>query len=602
MLLCGCGSGVERNIGENFIYISDGTYYFWSPSGERDLGNRSDSSYWSDQQFYTDGVILADIGHAENRLEICSMPFNKGNISTGETAILSDTGKFTALTERGLYYENEEGELWFTDFYTNALVCKSYDNTPNVIGSVNPIVLSASGANAFVVYNGELHEYKMNYDEYSEEYGRSIVAFSDSIIDRGVIGIWGDRQHYGDKQSYDGELSEVGVTSDSIDGSYTNLYYWKKDDNFDIFDYYMDENNGDISVSPSDFDGMDKSDPAIHEQWQRAMVREQFQSFNESDESVCKVMYYDAAKQSTEVAAGSVFISEEMYVYENGEAFASPFIISLDNIDDYQFSFMDMRNNSFVPLSIIGDRVYDRINKEGIRGYMLFDGEKIPFEYQCDGDYMGKSSGGMSSSGELIEGCRGCLGGSGLYGSRLCYDFTNHNLYQFVRNEEGNYDELLCFSGDESGTINYNTPKVMNTSMGVYNEDVYVHTITNEGIIYSVNHSTEDFSTGQCSGILYCNDDVLLDTGNLYTVMTAQNKSYVESKDDRIYEIDDGKLRSVIDKPATLIHVDRRCDETFDYVLNGCIYRWANNESNKMTSNPISLEDEFGVTYLIGRY
>lgn len=595
-LLCGCGSAVPTAYGEDFVYVSDGTYFLCSPPRERGLGITSDGSCRLSEGFYTNDVILAGARYDEGRLEVCSMPFTHGDISTGETAILSDRGKFIALTRRGLYYENEEGELWFTDFYTNTLVCKSYDKTPNVGGYLNPIVISASGENVFVLCGGELHEYRPDSEE----------SFSDSIIDTGVLGIFGDRQHYGNRQSYDGELSEVEVTSDScldVHG-YTNLYYWKKDDNFDIFDYYMDENGGDINVVPSDFDGMDKSDPIVYEQWQRANIREQFQSFNESDESVCKVIYYDALDQSTRVAAESVFISEEMYVYENGEAFAVPFIISLESIGNYQFSFMDIRDNSFLtPLSMIGDHVYEMINKEGICGYMLFSGEEIPIQYQCNGDYVGRTSGGMQSAGTSRGYAGGyTLGYSGLYGSTLYYDFTNHNLYQFVREDEGNYNELFCFSGDSSGTINYNTPEIMNTSMGAYEEDVYVHTITGEGIIYSVNHSTEDFSTGQCSGILYCNDVVLLDTGSLYTVMTAWNKSYVESENDKIYEIDDGKLSPLIDKPATLIHADRREDATFDYVLDGYIYRWRNNKSTKLTSNPISLEDGFEVTYLIGYY
>lgn len=598
ILLCGCGSALPTSQGENFVYVSGGNYFLRNFSEERDMGIISDGSHRLNQEFYTDTTLTGMVYFNEGRLEVYPVHFDGDpvravkvpDISMGETTILSDRGRAVALTEHGLYYENDEGELWFTDFYTCTSVCKSYrvfgDNA--MMTYTNPVVIAASGANVFALYDGELHDYRLHY-EYD------VPSFSDSIVDREVLGVFGDRQQY------DGVTSEVKVTSDSLINinmeDFTNLYYWKKDDNFDIFDYYVDENDGDISVSPSDFDGMDKQDPIIHEQWQRANIREQLQLFNESNESVCKVMYYDASKQSTEVTAEAVFVSKGMYTYENGDAFAAPFIIPLESIGDYQVSFKDMRDNSFPQLfSMIVNHAYDMINEDGIRGYMLFSGEKVPIQFQCDGE--GES--GVISSGynynQLMQNT--------LSRSKLYYDYANRNLYQFVKNDKGNYTELLCFAGDASGTINYNTPEIMNTSlMGRYEEGAYVHTITEEGIIYSTNHSIENFSTGQCRGILYCNDDVLLDTGKPYTVMTARNKSFVESENDRIYEIDDRKLRPVVDKPATLIHVDRRCDATFDYVLDGYIYRWQNNKSDKISSNPISSKDGFkDIFYLSGVY
>lgn len=597
-LLCGCGSSVPAIQGENFVYVSGGTYFLRNSIEERDLGIESDGSHRVNG-FYNDSTLTGMAYFNEDRLAVYPVHFDEDpisfvevtDISMGEETILSNGGMFIALTDHGLYYVNDEWELWFTDFYTNISVCSSYRSYNNILGTmdVNPVVIAAEGVNVFVLFNGELHECRLHY-----EYG--IPSFSDSIIDRDVLGIFGDRQQY------DVVKSEVKVTSDSLINinmeEYTNLYYWKKDDDFDIFDYYVDENDGDINVVPSDFDGMDKQDPIIHEQWQRANIREQLQLFNESNESVCKVMYYDASKQSTEVTAEAVFVSKGMYVYENGDAFAAPFIIPLESIGDYQVSFKDMRDNSFPQLlSMIVNHAYDMINEDGIRGYILFSGEKIPIQYQCDGE--GES--GVISSGYNYNKL---MQNTVLSRSKLYYDFTNCNLYQFVKNDKGNYTKLLCFTGDVSGTINYNTPETINTSlMGEYEEGAYVHMITKEGIIYSTNHSTESFSTGQSRGILYCNDVVLLDTGKPYTVMTARNKSYVESENDKIYEIDDRKLKPVIDKPATLIHVDRRCDATFDYVLDGYIYRWQNNKSDKISSNPISLGDGFeDIFYLIGSY
>lgn len=608
--LCGCGSAAPVVYGEQFVYAS-GEKYFWRRSiGERDLEIESDGSHRQIQDFFTDTTMTGMVYYSEGGLEVYPVhfegdPINDAaikDISIGEPNILCNRGDVVALTGEGLYYENDEGELWFTDFYNKTLVCKTYRTLDEYgLTCYNPVVIAAEGVNVFVLYDGELHEYRLNFDY-------SVPIFTDSIIDRDVIGIFGDRQ------LYDGVTSKVKMTSDSLINynmqEFTNLYYWKKDDNFNIFDYYADENDGDIDVVPSDFDGKDKRDPIIHEQWQRANIREQLQLFNENNESVCKVLYYDAMKQNTEVAAESIFVSKEMYVYENGDAFEAPFIIPLESIGDYQFSFKDMQDSSFpIPFSMIVNYAYDLIDEEGIRGYMLFSGSKVPIQYQCAGDYAKKLSAsilstGMTSAGRSPMCGNHRLGNSGLAGSKLYYDYTNHNLYQFVENDKGNYSKLLCFVGDVSGTINYDIPEIMNTSlMGKYEDGAYVHTITEEGIIYSTNHFMEDFSTGQCSGILYCNDEVLLDTGNLFTVMTARNKSYVESENDKIYEINAGKLKPVIDKPATLIHVDRHYDATFDYVLDGYIYRWQNDKSTKISSNQISLEDGFeDVFYLFGCY
>ncbi len=575
-LLCGCGS-VSVPCGESFVYQSDGTYFLLSEGTghfkEIDLSLKADGNV---EGFFTDSTLIGKVyRNNKNGLEVYPVPVSEhahkfrtvNDINMEEPTTLSDSRPSVALTKKGLYYEKVGGELWFTDFHTNAMVCQSYRNDDLGVMS---IIISAGGMNVFGLYNGELHEYRLSY-------GGNGASFSDSIIDRDVLGIFGDRQIYDEVHSEFGAVYKRAISINVEE--FTNIYYWKKDENFDIFDYYADENNGEISVMPSDLEKMNVQDPVIREPYSRALMREQLQSFNERDQSVRKIIYYDASKQTNEVVAESVFVSTEMCVYENGYAFTAPFIISLKNIGDYQFSFEDWRNNSYpTPFSMIEDYVADMINGDGIGGYILFSGNKIPIQYQCD------------RPGTLRS-------------SKLYYDFTNHNLYQLVGTDSDYYKELRCFTSDASGTINYKIPKVMNISlMGQFEraKQVRVHAITEEGIIYSIDYTIEDSWTGQCSGILYCNDVVLLDTGNLYTVMTARNKSYVEAENDKIYVIDNGELRTVIDKSASLIHVDRRYDATFDYVLDGYIYRWKNNESRKLSSHPVLGRES--IFYLIESY
>lgn len=135
-LLCGCGSSVPAIQGENFVYVSGETYFLRSPSGERDLGIKSDGNHRLIHEFYTDTTLTGMVCNnvSKGGLEVYPVYFDGDlinptevkDINIGEATILSDGGGAVALTDHGLYYENDEGELWFTDFYTKTPVCKFF--------------------------------------------------------------------------------------------------------------------------------------------------------------------------------------------------------------------------------------------------------------------------------------------------------------------------------------------------------------------------------------------------------------------------------------------------------------------------------------------
>ncbi|MCR4636119.1 MAG: hypothetical protein K5754_07780 [Butyrivibrio sp.] len=495
--------------GEYLAYIaSDGNVYMRSGKKEQNLGMELDDSNKYSIGFYTDTCIRAMTYVNSNRINIYPVHLD------GDPIIMADNveyeagesyqldGHIVTFTMRGLFYEDKSGDLMFTDFYTKTLVSDKYrkklpDGNIFIDSSIHAVI-SDGGMNLFVLLDGVLYEYRPVYEN------GIVRSFESNIVDTEVIGIIGDRQEWNEL------FDEYDITSEtqSITNleEFTNLYYWKKD-----------EDN----------------------------------ASNDEYGQVCKVIYYDAFKKSSEVVADRVIASAQAHVYENGKSYYTPYIT------------------------------------DGENGYLLFSGKKIPIEYPYEEDW--------DYSGYGFPG----LGYIFLSSSELYFDYSNYNMYLFRKDQYGNFVDLTSYDVDASGNINPSTQKILNNSFngGGYSSR-HVYTITDKGIIYSTDYEV-DFSTGTRTGLLYCDDHMIIDGDTEYKVITDLNNTFIGINNDAIYKIVDGQLE-MVQKADELIHVDCRNPDTFDFFVDGILYRSMGGKAIKLTKNKIKADSK--VYYFYGTY